>query len=259
MRQSSTHHRHWLALAGALFLTSPRPALAQRTGLEVSVDLSKVDLSEHRLEVRMNRPASKVTIKVLTEAGAVIAESEQDASTTPAGQPIVVTWSPSTSETPARIELFGHDKLGFYKGVAIVPWSVTIPHEEVTFRTDSSDIDASEQPKLEASLTKIQASVTSHKALGAIRLFIAGHTDTVGPAPYNLNLSRMRAQAIARWFSQRGLKTGIAFEGFGEASPLVRTADEVDEPRNRRVDYILSVNEPVIKATGFVAGWKVIR
>jgi hypothetical protein len=36
----------------------------------------------------------------------------------------------------------------------------------------------------------------------------------------------------------------------------VKTADEVDEPRNRRVDYILSIDEPVMKTTGFRPAWR---
>jgi hypothetical protein len=51
------------------------------------------------------------------------------------------------------------------------------------------------------------------------------------------------------------LKIPIAFEGFGESALLVKTADEVDEPRNRRADYILSVEEPVFKSSGFRPSW----
>jgi outer membrane protein OmpA-like peptidoglycan-associated protein len=91
-----------------------------------------------------------------------------------------------------------------------------------------------------------------------VRLYIAGHTDTVGDAGYNLRLSRLRAQAIARWFRQRGLRIPIGWEGFGESAPLIATADNVDEPRNRRVDYILSVDEPVFNVLGFRPSWNAV-
>jgi hypothetical protein len=42
------------------------------------------------------------------------------------------------------------------------------------------------------------------------------------------------------------LANTIAFEGLGERSLLVKTADEVDEPRNRRVDYILALEPPAL-------------
>ena len=35
-----------------------------------------------------------------------------------------------------------------------------------------------------------------------------------------------------------------------------KTADNGDEPRNRRVDYILSIEEPVVRATGFRPSWE---
>ena len=37
------------------------------------------------------------------------------------------------------------------------------------------------------------------------------------------------------------------------------TPDNKDEPRNRRVDYILSVEDPILKATDFQAVWKPIK
>jgi outer membrane protein OmpA-like peptidoglycan-associated protein len=163
--------------------------------------------------------------------------------------------SPSSDETVARIEVFAYDVDGYYKGFALTPWSVVIPHEEVNFKTDSSDIKDSEKPKLEASYTKVTEALARHGEIQGVRLFLAGHTDTVGDAEYNLRLSRARAQAIARWFRQRGLKIPIGWEGFGKYALLVKTADNVDEPRNRRVDYILSIDEPVFKSSTMKPTW----
>ena len=233
------------------------PVSAERpTKLDVVIDKSKVDLKEHRLEVKMNHVAAKVTIKVLDESGAVLADQEHDFSGAAAGSPLIVTWSPSSDATVSRIEVFGYDADGAYKGIAIMPWAVSIPHEEVNFRRDSAEIDDAEKPKLEASFVKVTEAVAAHRDLGKISLFIAGHTDSVGTSAYNLQLSRARAQAIASWFRKRGLKIPIAYEGFGESALLVKTADEVDEPRNRRVDYILSLDEPTFKTSGFRPAWK---
>src|SRR5258706_411004 len=83
-------------------------------------------------------------------------------------------------------------------------------------------IDDSEKPKLEASFVKVTEVIAAYKGPGKPTLFIAGHTDTVGAAAYNAQLSRARAQSIASWFRHRGLKIGIAFEGFGESALLVK-------------------------------------
>jgi len=137
---------------------------------------------------------------------------------------------------------------------SLFPWSVYIPHEEVNFATGFGQHRPAETPKLQASLNQIADALAKHKNLGPIKLYIAGHTDTVGAAPYNLGLSRKRAQSIAGWFRKNGLRIPIAYEGFGEFALAVATPDNTDEPRNRRVDYILSVEESDAQGNGVPAG-----
>jgi outer membrane protein OmpA-like peptidoglycan-associated protein len=224
--------------------------------LQIELDKDKVDLKQHRLELKLSRDAAKVTIKVVGESGTVLADQAHEFKGQRAGTPLIITWTPSREEPIARIELFAYDTEGYYKGVALTPWAVSIPHEEVNFATGSAQIEASERPKLEASYAKIADAVSKHEALGRVTLFVAGHTDTVGGEASNLRLSQQRAQAIAAWFRKRGVKIGVAFEGFGESSPLIKTPDEVDEPRNRRADYILSLDEPTFKTSGFRPAWR---
>jgi flagellar motor protein MotB len=233
-----------------------KPPAAAAGKLEVSIDRSKVDLVNHKLEVKLSRPADKIKLKVIGESTAVLAELEQSFHGAAPGTPLMVSWKPSSSEAVARIEVWGYDTKGFYAGVAILPWNVSIPHEEVNFQTDSDVIRPSEAPKLQASLKLIQDALAKHKDLGTITLFIAGHTDSVGKPDYNMGLSRRRARSIAAWFRKSGLKLPIAFEGLGESSPLVKTADETDEPRNRRVDYILALEPPKLPAAQSALSWK---
>lgn len=245
-----------LAVPVAALADPPPGAGAAKSKLEVTIDRAKVDLEGHRLEVKLNHAADKVRLKVLGESGEILAEVEQAFGGAAAGTALVVTWQPSKPEPVARIEVWGHDTDGFYAGIAIVPWSVKVPHEELNFENDSDAIRAPEVPKLEASLKAILASATNHKELGSIGLYVAGHTDTVGSADHNLALSRRRAKAIATWFRAHGLRIPIAFEGFGEHTPLVKTADEVAEPRNRRVDYILALEPPRMPAGPASFAWR---
>src|SRR6185295_7122188 len=96
---------------------TPPPASAPRTGLEVLIDKSKVDLKEHRLEVKMNHTAAKVTIKVYDDAGVVLADEEHEFAGRPAGSALVVGWAPSSDANVARIEVFAYDDEGAYKGI----------------------------------------------------------------------------------------------------------------------------------------------
>lgn len=237
--------RRVLALV-LLALALARPAIADEPKLEVIIDKKKVDIPHHKLEVKLSRVASKVVIKVFGDSGQSLAEVEKKLDATPAGTPIEMTWTPSSEEPVAKIEVWGYDTKGFWSAIAIVPWNVKVPHEEVNFATDSADIRPGDVPKLQASLAKVSEIAQKHAGLGKITLFVLGHTDTVGTAERNLALSRRRARAIAQWFKEHGLPSsiGIAFEGAGETMLLVKTEDEVAEQKNRRVDYILSLEPP---------------
>jgi outer membrane protein OmpA-like peptidoglycan-associated protein len=226
--------------------------------LRIGVDKARVDLAARRLEARFSRPAARAEIKVFAATGgALLAEATQDLGGAAAETPLLITWPAAGGASEVgRIDLRLVDTDGFHAGVSLYPWSVHIPHEEVGFATDAATIAASEQPKLEASLGLISAALARHRDLGPIRLYIAGHTDTVGKPAYNLGLSQRRAQAIAAWFRRRGLRLPILYEAFGEHAPLVGTADETDEARNRRVDYILAIDDPLMKASAFRPTWK---
>lgn len=77
----------------------------------------------------------------------------------------------------------------------------------------------------------------SDASLATYRFRIEGHTDTVGSPEMNKQLSERRAQVVAQYLSS---KFGIAATrmepvGLGSEHPLVQTAQQTAEPRNRRV------------------------
>lgn len=226
--------------------------------LELTLAPEDVDLDRGQLVLRLSRPAARVTLKVLSPAGEVLAEVEQRFDATPAGSPLGVSWpvDKAPRSAVARIEVFGHDIHDYFKGVALTPWSFEIPHEDVVFATDSADIVPAEAKKLEASLRLIRRELPRFRHLGNITLFILAHTDTVGSDSYNLALSTRRARAIAAWFRKAGLGIPIAYDGVGERALKVATADEVDEPRNRVVDYMLSVEPPRFERSRAAPSWK---
>ena len=72
------------------------------------------------------------------------------------------------------------------------------------------------------------------------RIEVNGYADRSGPAQFNEVLSLRRAEAVAAELLRRGVpRNEIVTRGFGEANPLVPTADGVREPQNRRVEIIL--------------------
>jgi len=76
---------------------------------------------------------------------------------------------------------------------------------------------------------------------------IEGHTDTTGPAEYNLALSRRRAESVRSWLaSSLSLGTGrIEIRAYGETSPLVSAAGTKEQQAiNRRVEIVIRPPRP---------------
>jgi outer membrane protein OmpA-like peptidoglycan-associated protein/tetratricopeptide (TPR) repeat protein len=72
-----------------------------------------------------------------------------------------------------------------------------------------------------------------------MRVEIAGHTDNIGTAAYNLTLSKRRAEAVKDFLTKKGIDARrITAVGFGKSRPLASNDDE-EEGRelNRRVEF----------------------
>jgi outer membrane protein OmpA-like peptidoglycan-associated protein len=66
---------------------------------------------------------------------------------------------------------------------------------------------------------------------------VTGHTDSVGTSEYNDKLSMQRAERVKGFLTGIGIPADrIQTAGRGKRELLVPTADNVDEPRNRRVE-----------------------
>lgn len=86
----------------------------------------------------------------------------------------------------------------------------------------------------QAALVKIRQEI-AQRAASEVR--IIGHTDRVGSVEGNDALSLKRAESLRDLLIQSGVAADkLEAVGRGERDPLVPTADEVDEPKNRRVE-----------------------
>lgn len=72
------------------------------------------------------------------------------------------------------------------------------------------------------------------------RVDIIGHTDTSGPADYNLALGQRRAESVRARLVDNGVPNDIIFtDSRGENDLEVQTPDGVREPLNRRAELML--------------------
>ncbi|GAA4353050.1 hypothetical protein GCM10023165_42990 [Variovorax defluvii] len=102
-------------------------------------------------------------------------------------------------------------------------------HYTVYFDTGGAVLTASSQIAMSEALEAAQA-----RSGGDI--VVIGHSDTIGSQTRNDDLSRLRAGMVKQLFVARGFPAHrIEAAGRGEHDLAVPTADEVEEPRNRRV------------------------
>jgi outer membrane protein OmpA-like peptidoglycan-associated protein len=108
------------------------------------------------------------------------------------------------------------------------------PNSYVLYFEPGGDILTAES---QAELVKMRQEVVKRVAA---EVMVIGHTDRVGSQQLNDELSKKRAEMVRDLL----IESGVAAEkletiGRGERDPLVATEDEVDEPRNRRVEINL--------------------
>jgi outer membrane protein OmpA-like peptidoglycan-associated protein len=240
--------------------------------LELSVDPEHLNLEKRTLRVRASRPLDRVRIDVrgLKEVGGVvggIVGKIVDGKLEPAPlKNTTATFLLGSTETSVarmletdvewtqlddndevlQIEVTGWDQQNFPGQVLLFPWSYSIPHEDVVFRTGSAVIDAPEVPKLQQAYDELQQVLTKYGDIVIVKLYVAGYTDTVGNPDSNQDLSQNRAASIASWFQQVGFEGPIFYQGFGETVLAVPSGDEIAEARNRRAIYLLAADIPSI-------------
>ncbi len=107
----------------------------------------------------------------------------------------------------------------------------------IRFEESSARIDA-------ASLSLIdEVAAALSPCLGAI-IAITGHTDSSGPEPGNLALSRERADAVRAALIDRAIPAdGLRASGMGSARP-VEGLDAAD-PANRRIEFAVLATDPI--------------
>ncbi|WP_447528632.1 OmpA family protein [Vreelandella sp. TE19] len=120
--------------------------------------------------------------------------------------------------TPAGVEV---NALG-------CPESVVL--QNVNFEFDSAQLTAGAQQVLNGVAERLVNNPD-------VRVSIEGHTDSVGSAEYNRELSQRRAESVASYLAQRGVPANdMRSIGYGEDRPVTTNDTDQGRAQNRRVE-----------------------
>jgi len=104
---------------------------------------------------------------------------------------------------------------------------------DVLFNFDRSDLTGRAQLVIE-DIVRVLRDIPER------RISVEGHTDSVGTAEYNQQLSQARARSVSDQLIFSGLsRSRISTRGFGEMSPIASNQDAAGRARNRRVEVII--------------------
>ena len=109
---------------------------------------------------------------------------------------------------------------------------VTMP-QDILFATDSATL----RPDLQADIRSVGQSLLAYPNT---TVQVIGHTDNVGDASYNQNLSTRRAQSVAAVLRAEGVPSGrIQALGRGENQPVASNLTPEGRAQNRRVEIVI--------------------
>lgn len=104
--------------------------------------------------------------------------------------------------------------------------------ENVVFDSNSAELT----PLAQGTLDKVAAAMTR---FSRPVVEVGGHTDSVGPDDFNIDLSQRRTDSVQTYLTGQGIDLNrLQAIGFGEANPIADNLTEEGRLQNRRVEFI---------------------
>jgi outer membrane protein OmpA-like peptidoglycan-associated protein len=104
--------------------------------------------------------------------------------------------------------------------------------EGVNFETAKTTLLTESQTILDQVAASLIANI-------AVSVAIHGHTDNVGGAKYNMQLSTGRAESVKNYLTSKGIDpTRITTRGYGFTKPIADNATPEGRAKNRRIEFV---------------------
>ncbi len=121
------------------------------------------------------------------------------------------------------------------KDIYLLPLNIgdKITLKNIYFEMSKSDL-------LPASFAELDKLVAMMKENPTMQIRLEGHTDIVGDADANLELSQDRVDACKIYLTQKGISsTRIQAMGFGDKYPIIKNGTDEERKVNRRVEFLI--------------------
>lgn len=148
-------------------------------------------------------------------------------------QPWQAVELPGAAARPAAPVILDETKVQGIFGRVLSAMPMPPAHFRLFFKLDSDEL----MPDSELLLPGILKAINERQPA---ELSVVGHTDTVESAEYNYQLGFLRANAVPALLKSFGAAPAIvATSSRGKTDLLVKTGDQVLEPRNRRAEVTI--------------------
>ncbi len=152
-----------------------------------------------------------------------------------AAQATYEAWLQEAEENRANNDI-DEAKANFYTYLASmnIPQSTTI----IYFPAGSAQLTSTARSKL-------NKMIRAMKTNGINDIALATHASTTASHTYNLNLTKLRANAVQRYLRSKGLKnSNVILRTYGEGDLALPTADNTENKLNRRAVLTFVNNRP---------------
>ncbi|PIR19034.1 MAG: hypothetical protein COV48_04225 [Elusimicrobia bacterium CG11_big_fil_rev_8_21_14_0_20_64_6] len=108
---------------------------------------------------------------------------------------------------------------------------------KIQFEFDRDEITLESYPTLEL----IAELLNKHPRL---KLICLAHTDSIGTAEYNLDLSERRARSVKGYLVRQGVDPpSVRYRGLGYSMPIADNSTDEGRAKNRRVEFRVTYRE----------------